>query len=220
MVYFTADQHFGNDTVIRIDNRNYPSVEAMDIDLINRWNAKVNTDDTVFIMGDFIHRPQKGWKYYLERLNGSKILILGNHDYTLFDEMPSVSERALYFKAITQSAEIQLMDNDTKALYDVCGEMILNIKSAKGQRIVSTDDSRKIVLSHYPILEWNGYYRGFWHIHGHIHNHRQDTYKKLIYEDRALNAGCQITDYSPVSFSELVHFNELFKGKQNDEFCC
>ena len=76
-VFFISDLHLGNETILRVDNRPYPSVDAMDEDLMCRWNQRVNDDDTVVIVGDFIHRPKKGWKYYLEQLKGKKILVLG-----------------------------------------------------------------------------------------------------------------------------------------------
>ncbi len=48
------------------------------------------------------------------------------------------------------------------------------------------DEKRQITLCHYPILEWNAYFYGSWHIYGHIHNwkrmcmlhiEKQDTVK-------------------------------------------
>lgn len=78
-VWFTSDHHFGHARIIELARRPFASVEDMDETMIARWNAKVEKGDTVFHLGDFAfcdHTP------YLERLNGQKRLILGNHDHS------------------------------------------------------------------------------------------------------------------------------------------
>lgn len=78
-VFFTADQHFGHKRIIELANRPYASVEAMDEDMIVKWNEVVGKDDLVYHLGDFAfadHTP------YLQRLNGWKRLIRGNHDHS------------------------------------------------------------------------------------------------------------------------------------------
>ena len=42
-IYFTSDNHFGHEGVIRFDNRPFASVEEMDAEMIRRWNAKVTS---------------------------------------------------------------------------------------------------------------------------------------------------------------------------------
>ena len=75
------------------------------------------------------------------------------------------------------------------------------------------DDDQKICLCHFPIAEWNGYYKGVWHVYGHIHNRISDTSKFMMTREHALNAGCMINNYTPASFNELVRNNEDFKKK-------
>lgn len=74
-----------------------------------------------------------------------------------------------------------------------------------------TDDGKHLVLSHYPIAEWNGFYGDNWHLYGHIHNNTKGVYQYMKQFDRALNAGCMINNYIPVTFQELVVNNQLFK---------
>jgi calcineurin-like phosphoesterase family protein len=60
------------------------------------------------------------------------------------------------------------------------------------------------------MAEWSGYYRGSWHIYGHIHNDKESAafqYMKTL--DRALNAGVDICDYMPVTFEELRKYNQV-----------
>ncbi|MCD7955080.1 MAG: hydrolase [Lachnospiraceae bacterium] len=74
------------------------------------------------------------------------------------------------------------------------------------------DNDKKIVLCHYPIAEWYGYFKGVWHIYGHIHlGLRGETGAFMRTKERALNAGCMINHYMPVTFPELVANNEWFR---------
>jgi calcineurin-like phosphoesterase family protein len=54
----------------------------MNIVLIEKHNRKVKKDDTVFMLGDFMpfERRLTNVRRVLEKLNGTKHLILGNHD--------------------------------------------------------------------------------------------------------------------------------------------
>jgi len=75
--YITADPHFGHVGILHHADRPWKTVEEMDEALISNWNAEVHKQDQVIIVGDF------AWKNhiaYLDRLNGRKILVRGNHD--------------------------------------------------------------------------------------------------------------------------------------------
>lgn len=53
----------------------------MDETLINNWNSIVQPDDTIYHLGDFgFYRDSDKLRQVFDRLNGSKHLILGNHD--------------------------------------------------------------------------------------------------------------------------------------------
>ena len=58
--------------------RPFTSTEEMDETMIERWNAKVQPQDTVYHLGDVV--INKKYLNLVERLNGRKILIRGNHD--------------------------------------------------------------------------------------------------------------------------------------------
>jgi calcineurin-like phosphoesterase family protein len=77
-VWFTSDTHFGHKRIIELAKRPFASVEEMDEMMIYNWNNRVQKDDIIFHLGDFAfadHYP------YLQRLNGLKYLITGNHDH-------------------------------------------------------------------------------------------------------------------------------------------
>lgn len=78
--FFIADLHFGHFNIIRYDNRSYSTVEEMDNALINNWNSVVSDEDTVYILGDISWHNEERTVEIFEQLNGTKILIKGNHD--------------------------------------------------------------------------------------------------------------------------------------------
>lgn len=78
--WFTSDLHFGHANVITYCNRPFSSVEEMDAELIRRWNVLVGIADTVHILGDFALCKNERRKEILCLLNGTKILVRGNHD--------------------------------------------------------------------------------------------------------------------------------------------
>jgi len=81
--YYTADEHYGHDEVIIHCNRPYRNNQIMTRDIIKRHNSVVTEDDTVYHVGDFAFAGPDRASYVehlLRRLNGTHILILGNHD--------------------------------------------------------------------------------------------------------------------------------------------
>ena len=82
-VFFTADTHFGHANIIGYLNRPWATVDEMSEGLIERWNSVVTPNDTVYHLGDFSMRIHKNEiQDILERLNGNKTLVAGNHDDT------------------------------------------------------------------------------------------------------------------------------------------
>lgn len=80
MTFFTSDLHLGHANIIRHCNRPFESVEEMDEVILQRWNAKVNPADTVYILGDLMFRNSKPPEEYLAQMPGKKHFIVGNHD--------------------------------------------------------------------------------------------------------------------------------------------
>lgn len=73
-IYFTADDHLDLKRALDLSKRPFQDVHSMNKTIIHNWNETVNKEDTVYIIGDF------GNKAYLSKLNGDKILILGNYE--------------------------------------------------------------------------------------------------------------------------------------------
>ena len=79
-VWFTSDTHFGHANIIGYSNRPFASIDEMDAVLVCNWNALVQPQDEIWHLGDFTFRSEKAASTYLQRLNGRKHLVWGNHD--------------------------------------------------------------------------------------------------------------------------------------------
>ena len=147
--WFIGDTHWGHAGILRYQpNRRYSSIEAMDNDYIERWNASVKPGDLVYHLGDlaFVNRVED-LKEYIDQLNGQIIWVTGNHDH-LARKVPA------------------------KALMNTIPKLA---KIVSYEEITVTDDEieeghkQRIIMCHYPLLSWNRKAYGAWHLFGHVH---------------------------------------------------
>src|SRR3990167_7898211 len=102
-----SDNHFFHSNIIlpTYSNRPFKHVDEMNEAMIENWNAKVAPDDTIRVIGDFSFGSAEKTANVLRRLNGTKILIEGNHDG------PSLKSPAREFwSAIKQYDEFEYKD--------------------------------------------------------------------------------------------------------------
>jgi calcineurin-like phosphoesterase family protein len=110
MNFYISDTHFGHANILHFDNRPFGSVADMEDEMVKRWNAVVKPGDTVYILGDFCWQKEPEWIRILNRLNGGKVLIRGNHDL----KNPSVRLRGMFqdikeYKEITDNGRHIIM---------------------------------------------------------------------------------------------------------------
>ena len=79
-VFGISDTHFNHKNIIRYCNRPFQTAEEMDAAMIKNWNETVSNKDVVLHLGDFGLGNKDYIADIVSRLNGKKILILGNHD--------------------------------------------------------------------------------------------------------------------------------------------
>lgn len=83
--FYTADTHFGHALMLSETAcaRPFTDTREMDETLIRNWNAVVRPEDIVYHLGDvfFGMHDEARCRSIFARLQGRKILILGNHDY-------------------------------------------------------------------------------------------------------------------------------------------
>lgn len=86
-VFLTSDTHFGHTNIMNFEHRrdkmilsDDAKIEDHDEELIEIWNNTVNKNDLVYILGDFSFYNAEKTMEILNKLNGDKVLIQGNHD--------------------------------------------------------------------------------------------------------------------------------------------
>ena len=85
-VFLVSDTHFGHAGMCRFTHPNDPTVKLrpwtdpneMDEEMVRRWNDRVRPTDKVYHLGDVVINRKA--LPIMDRLNGDKVLIRGNHD--------------------------------------------------------------------------------------------------------------------------------------------
>ena len=75
-IFLFSDPHFGHKNMAI--KRGFETVEQHDEHIVERWNSVVGKRDVVYLLGDIT--MEKDSYEILDRLNGCKKVILGNHD--------------------------------------------------------------------------------------------------------------------------------------------
>ena len=85
--FYISDTHFGHKNIEQYKNKNRPFANSDEHDksLIDAWNKAVSPEDTVYHLGDILSK-KGGNLEILKKLNGKKILIMGNHESENIDE--------------------------------------------------------------------------------------------------------------------------------------
>ncbi len=87
--WITSDLHFGHRNIKNFcpaTRARFPDVDSMNEMMVTEWNALVAPEDTVYILGDVAFLPAQQAAEYVNRLNGFKHLIEGNHDRKLLKD--------------------------------------------------------------------------------------------------------------------------------------
>lgn len=92
--FITSDFHFGDDRMDLMSRPFQSGKEYIEM-LIENFNSIISPDDTTIVVGDVCYQNALESLPSIERLNGTKILIRGNHDRGLSDQ-----ELSKYFSDI------------------------------------------------------------------------------------------------------------------------
>jgi len=89
--FFISDSHFNHARILTfLDKegnriRNFNDVNEMNEFMIEKWNSVVGKNDKVYHLGDINMKNSRESFDFMNKLNGEKILIKGNHDSAKID---------------------------------------------------------------------------------------------------------------------------------------
>lgn len=164
-------------------------------------------------------------------LNHQNVIRLQNRPFETVEEMNQAlidninarvrPEDTLYilgdisFRGTVDSANAYLRKINCKNLYYIKGNhdrqydetLFKGVYDITELKVVVDGEKQSVVLCHYPMLEWNHYYRGAIHLHGHIHSLTGGYNQKNKDEGiRRYDVGVDANYYMPVSLLEIVKF--------------
>jgi len=203
MRHFTSDTHFSHRNIIEYSNRPFADTAEMNEMIVKWWNDTVAPGDTVFHLGDVALGPVAEWDNVLSRLNGYKILVVGNHERIFKGNKPKYQEK---FEGYYE----QFFD---EVHHDMRGLWL--------------DDGTIVDLSHYPYdgdhtdedrySEYRLEDRGRVLIHGHVHREYHGTDEderdrvavtKSKRGSLQIHVGMDNWGYKPVSEDRIIEILE------------
>jgi calcineurin-like phosphoesterase family protein len=100
-IWITSDSHYNHANIIKfIDykgnrTREFDDVDQMNECILERWNSVVKPGDIVYHLGDVFFGDKEKFKKDWPKFNGSKRLIVGNHD-----DIPFLSSGGFFKKVL------------------------------------------------------------------------------------------------------------------------
>ena len=144
----------------------------------------------------------------IEEMDEDDVYIVGDFAYR------NGNTASWYLRQLKGRKRLVIGDHDRLTIQDAKA-MEYFISVEKMIRVV--DNDRVVSLCHFPVAEWDGKRRGGCHVHGHLHNRRDEVYEFMSRFDKALNAGCMLNGYHPVTLDELIENNLRFREARSRE---
>lgn len=159
--------------------------------IVSRWNSVVSNADTVYILGDLAMGKINESLSYVSQLNGTKILLPGNHDRCWFG---GKKDHADWDQKYLDAGISKIISNSVD---DGCG--ISNFDW-------HLDSPNGVIACHFPYVgdshdedRYSAYRpedKGKYLIHGHVHD-------KWRVNGRMINVGVDVWDFYPVRLDTI-----------------
>lgn len=190
--FVTSDWHISHPNSIKFDQRPFRDVEHMHSVLIKNYNTDVPKNGICYFLGDIGIASTEKTKAVIEALNGTKILILGNHDKGV-ESMLNCGFDAVLYGAVTylQGQRVTMSHCPLMGVYREPTDHFENEK-VRGGNWHGENKNQRFSFKDY----------GQFHLHGHIHSGpaSKDKQKILL---RQFDIGVPGNHYRPVPMAAI-----------------
>ena len=198
-IHFTSDWHIGHANSIKFDDRPFKDLDHMHRVLINNYNAQVPVDGLCYFLGDIGLSSSETVEKVLSKLNGTKVLVLGNHDKK-FNAMYQLG-----FDVVLNGATIYISGERVTMthcpLRGVFRENTEHMNSAYSSKDFAEGLKDENWHGEHKQIAFSCEDEGQFHLHGHIHSGPANTKKRI--DGRQLDVGAPGNKYRPLSISEI-----------------
>lgn len=168
-ILFCSDLHINHSAIIEYSKRPFKDVDEMNEALISNWNKEVSKDDIVFFLGDFAMGNRKLIPTILSRLNGTMILLQGNHDHkNSLQYFPiHFTKLILHLPIIAKRKKFTII----KQVNDFFRQMFNGQDSIEEEveEIIAEGKYFNIFLCHSPYASYARESKCHANFHGHVH---------------------------------------------------
>ena len=178
MYYFSSDIHFGDEGIIKQDNRPFKNLKDFTNKIIKMWNRQTTKRDTIFVVGDFVDchlQDSYAWQNALllvKKLKAQVVLILGNNE-----------ERIIKY----------FFDGDFQKFKEHC--LAIGFKDVLKDCTITMRNT-EFYLTHKPL----NCKKDCLNLFGHVHA------AGGIYYPFGLNVGCDLHHFKLLGENEIFHF--------------
>lgn len=216
MIWFTSDTHYAHSNICystskwpdkENSTRKFDSIEQMNRTIVENINKYVQQNDTLYFLGDWCMDGIQNIYNFWKQINCKNIYFIpGNHDQHIKSNkiLPNCKWGHHYigFEDWYPTKEELIME-DTP----VGAEELFNILPELTTIII---DKQKIILSHYPLEEWEDMSKGVIHLHGHCHGKINSCETNTKY--KRMDVGLDWKEFRPYSLDEIL---EIMKKREN-----
>ena len=205
-IYFTADWHVGHKKVMVFDERPFRDLDHMHEELVKNFNRYVPKHGVTYFLGDMGLCSNELLKSIITQLNGTKVLVRGNHDggvYSMYNAG---------FDVVIEKAQLKVGKNILTLshcpLHGVFRENTEGMRNSDGTENWHGENRHEHTHS-FPDF-------GQFHVHGHCHTRGLKENGKLVVDDRQFDVGLMGNGYKPVSMSQIESWMEKHNKDKNE----
>jgi calcineurin-like phosphoesterase family protein len=199
-IFFTSDLHCGHANSIIFDKRPFTDLDHMHKVLINNFNSTVPVDGITYFLGDIGVKDAKTTKDVITKMNGTKVLILGNHDK---------GSNAMYnagFDVVLNSASMVIANEIVTMSH--CPLPGIRREDTTGMRgSIEGENWHGELRPHFKQYQVPNF--GQFHLSGHIHSPNGGKSVRVL--DKQMDVGCVANGYKPVSISAIESWISTYK---------